>query len=286
MKSELEDRGDGRRAVTIRAEWPEVAAEYEDVSAGYAEHAMAGFRPGRAPRAVIEKRFRQRIREEFTARCGPRLAREALRDRGLRFTGPIAVIEIRLEPRREFSFTAEFIPPPVFELPDYAAIPLAGETADARRDELAEWLLSRTPGEVPAALVRQEFERNGESGADPGSESWTAASRRAKLATILGQIAAAEGIEADRRDVEARIEKVAAESGLRPDELRRKLDREDGLASLQSLLLAEQTLDYLMEKAGSRSEGLLRNHGIARGRGKPRPGRPRPGETDQNRRKR
>ncbi len=275
MKSELAEEGDGRRVITIRTEWSEVAADYDDLFADYARLPLPGFRPGKAPSAVIEQRFRQRIRDDFTARCGLRLARQALREKDLRPAGPIAVVEIRLEPRQEFSFRAEFVPSPVFDLPDYAAVSLAGETQDERRDQLAEWLLSRTPGDVPAALVRQECDRNGQD-AEPGGEAWQAAARRAKLAAILAQIAAAEGIEADRRDVEARIEKVAAESGLRPDELRQKLDREDGRTALQSLLLAEQTLNYLMEgptRAGTRVEARLPDPRVAKGRGKTRPRR-------------
>ncbi len=287
MKSELAEEEDGRRVITIRTEWSEVAADYDDLFADYARLPLPGFRPGKAPPAVIEQRFRQRIRDDFTARCGLRLARQALREKDLRPAGPIAVVEIRLEPRQEFSFRAEFVPSPVFDLPDYAAVSLAGETQDERRDQLAEWLLSRTPGDVPAALVRQECDRNGQD-AEPGSEAWQAAARRAKLAAILAQIAAAEGIEADRRDVEARIEKVAAESGLRPDELRQKLDREDGVTALQSLLLAEQTLNYLMEgpdRARTRVEGRLPDRPITQESRKTKPRRTRNQEPTSKRRR-
>jgi FKBP-type peptidyl-prolyl cis-trans isomerase (trigger factor) len=238
---------------------------------------------------VIERRFLPQIREDFAARCGRRLAREALREADLRPAGPIAVVEIRLEPRREFSFTAEFIPSPVFALPDYRAIPLAGETADERRDEVAEWLLSRTPGDVPAALVRQECDRNGQAGAGPGSEAWETAARRVKLAAILTQIAGAEGIETDPRDVDARIENVAAGSGLGPAELRRKLEREDGLGSLRSLLLVEETLNYLLEtpaRAGTRAEGGPLDQRIAPGNGKTKPRRIRNRKPRQKRRQR
>ena len=98
--------------------------------------------------------------------------------------------------------------------------------------------------DAPEALARQECE--------PGSPEWPAAARRVKLGLILEQIAEAEGIEVEQRDVDARMERVAAENGVRPSELRQKLEREDGLSRLQSMLRAERTLHYLIEANKSR----------------------------------
>ncbi len=245
MTSELLARDNGRQALTINAEWPEVAVDYDDLLTEYRKLALPGFRPGKAPPALIEQRYRQQLRDDFTARCGRRLARQALRERNLRAAGPIGVIEIKFEPRREFSFTAEFVPQPRLEVPDYAIVPLRAATDAGRRDELSAWLLAHTPGEVPDALVRQETE------SQPGSAEWAAAGHRVKLTLILEQIAEAEGIEVDRRDVDARIAKVAAECGLGATQLRQQLEREDGLSRLSSLLRCEQTLNYLLSRGSA-----------------------------------
>lgn len=254
MKHDLKDAADGRKVLEIAAGWAEVAAEYDNVLAEFGNAAVPGFRPGRAPRAVVERFLGRQIRNAFAARSGRQLVREALRERNMRAAGPIALGDIQLDPRSTFSFTAEFIPAPRLDLPDCAALPLAGASDAERRDEASEWLLAHTPGEVPPALVRQECERAGEPGAGPGCEAWLAAARRVKLGLILEQVAEAEGIDADRRDVDARIRTVAAEHGMRPDELRRKLEREDGMDRLRSLLRSEQTLDYLLSRAGGRSQ--------------------------------
>jgi len=249
MNATLQQTPTGKTEVRIAVEWSEVAADYDELLAGYGKVALPGFRSGKAPRAIIEQRLRQQIRDDFTARCGRRLAREALRDRHLRAAGPIAVVAIQLEPRREFSFTAEFVPVPKLELPDYPAMPLTRTTEDERRDEISEWLLAHTPGDVPEPLIRQECEREFQ----PGSAEPEAAARRVKLRLILEQIAEAEGIEVDQSDVDARIEKTAAENGVPPAELRQKLAREDTLNRLRSLLRAEQTLAYLLSRAGTES---------------------------------
>lgn len=246
MTSELKNRDDGRQALAVTADWPEVAADYEDLLSEYSKLAVPGFRPGKAPHAVIEHRFRQEICNDFTSRCGRRLAREALHERQVRAAGRLSINSIHLEPHWEFSFTAEFVPVPKLELPDYTAMPLAGRTDEERRDEISEWLLAHTPGEVPDALVRQEC--------DPGSAEWPAAARRVKLTLVLEQIAETEGLEVDPRDVDARIGKVAAENGMPSGQLRRKLEREDGVNRLRSLLRAERTLEFLLSGAPANSE--------------------------------
>ena len=246
MNASLETKPTGQTALRITADWSEVAADYDELLASYGKIIVPGFRPGKAPRQVVEQRHRQQIRDDFTVRCGRRLAREALRERQVRAAGPIAVNAIQLEPCREYSFTAEFVPLPKWELPDYASVTLTGATHDERRDEISEWLLAQTPGEAPEALVRHECESS--------SAEWPAAVRRVKLRLILEQIAEAEGIEADPCDVAERIGKVAAENGVHSGELRRRLEREDGISRLQSLLRCEQTLNYLLSNAAVASK--------------------------------
>lgn len=246
MNATLQSTSTGKSELRIAAEWSEVAADYDDLLAGYGKVALPGFRPGKAPRAMIEQRYRQQIRYDFTARCGRRLAREALRDRNLHAAAPIEVVAIQFEPHREFSFTAEFVPLPKLDLPDYAAVPLTGTTDAAQRDEISEWLLAHTPGNMPEALVRQECE--------PGRPEWPVAARRVKLMLILEQIAEAEGIRLGEHDVDARIEKMAGEAGVKPGALRRQLG-EDGVTRLRSLLRVEKTLDHLIVITKPRTGG-------------------------------
>lgn len=250
MNTSLESEPSGQTALRITADWPEVAADYDDLLSEYVKLALPGFRPGKAPRPLIEQRFRQQLRDDFTARCGRRLVREVLRERNLRAAGPIPVVAIQFEPHQAFSFTAECVPVPKLELPDYACVPLTATSDEERRDELSAWLLERTAWDVPEPLVRQECAR-GETAA-PGSDAWDAAGQRVKLMVILDQIAEAEGIESDAQAVDVRIEKMASECNVKPDKLRRQLG-EDGVSLLHSLLRAEQTLDYLLANASAGS---------------------------------
>lgn len=245
MKHELTEGNDGWAALRISADWSEVSADYDDVFAEYAGLAVPGFRPGKAPRAVIERRFRKELRDDFTVRCGRRLVGQALGERGLRAAGSISLVEVRFEPLGEFALTAECVPVPKLTLPEYAAVPLTAATDDERRDELSGWLLAHTEWDVPEPLVRQECERDGAT--EPGSAAWQAAAQRVKLMETLAQIAEREGIEVDEQDVDERIERISAGSEFGPDELRRQLG-DGGVNRLHSLLLAEQTLAYLLDR--------------------------------------
>ena len=64
---------------------------------------------------------------------------------------------------------------------------------------------------------------------------------------ILKRIARQEGIEVDERDVKRRIDEKAKEFGTTAKGLQAELEERGGMARLRDLLLAESTLDYLME---------------------------------------
>ena len=246
MQIELTNSAEEQMTLTVTAVWSEVAADYEDVLTGYSKFPVPGFRPDKAPQAAVEKHFRAAVRRDFVARCGRRLARQALEERDIRAAGQMDLTESEFHPQQPFRFTGVFIAVPKLEMSDYMAVPLATETDDARRDEISDWLLAHTPWNVPQALIRQECESSGLLDAQPGDAQWQAAEQRVKLTTILEQIAHAEGIEVDERDVDHRIERMARECGVKLQELRQRLDRGRGLGRLRALLVDEQTLEYLL----------------------------------------
>ena len=58
---------DGYHRLKVEAEWSELAADYDDVVAMYAKAFVPGFRPGKVPRSVIEKRFQKEIFDDLSA---------------------------------------------------------------------------------------------------------------------------------------------------------------------------------------------------------------------------
>ena len=251
MQIELTNSAEEQMTLTVTATWSEVAADYEDVLTGYSKLAVPGFRPGKAPRTTVEKHFRDAVCSAFVARCGRRLARQALQERDIRAAGQMDLTESEFHPQQPFRFTGVFIAVPKLELPEYRAVPLETKTDDARRDEISDWLLAQTPWGVPQALIRQECELSGLTDAQPGDAYWQTAEQRVKLTTILEQIAEAEGIEVDERDVDQRVERISTECEVKPHDVRQRLARRGGLGRLRELLVAEQTLEYLLANSAA-----------------------------------
>ena len=65
---------------------------------------------------------------------------------------------------------------------------------------------------------------------------------------ILKQIARQEGIEVNEADVNNRIDEKAEEFGTEKKSLQAELEQVGGMQRLRDMLLAESTLEYLMEK--------------------------------------
>jgi FKBP-type peptidyl-prolyl cis-trans isomerase (trigger factor) len=103
---------------------------------------------------------------------------------------------------------------------------------------------------VPGEPVRQELDLNGLGESDPASEPWRAAAERIRLMIILKKIARQEGIEVEKADVDNRIAEKANEFGTSKDGLKEELEKGGGLGRLRDMLLAESTLEYLIEKTG------------------------------------
>lgn len=251
MQVELTNTAEERTQLKVTAQWAEVTADYEDVLAAYSRFAVPGFRPGQAPRTMVEMHFRDAIRNDFVVRCGRRLGLRALEERNIRAASQMELTENDFHPQQPFSFTGVFIAVPKLDLPDYAAVLLEAETNDARRDEISDWLLAHTHWIVPEALVRQECELSGLPDS-PDAAQRQMAEQRVKLTAILEQIAEAEGIEVDERDVDQRIERMARECGVKAHELRQRLARGAELGRLRALLVAEQTLEYLLANSAAR----------------------------------
>ncbi len=254
MQVVLRDIGDGRREARIEVEWEAVRSDYYDLVRECSNLPVPGFRPGKAPRARVEGHYRKEILEDLTSRSVRRLSRQALDEQGITSTGPIAITGVEVEPGEPFRFTAEFTELPGFELPDYAGLEVSDETDGEARNEISAWLLEETELDVPADLVGQELSFDGSEQVDPGGAEWTAALQRVRLLLILDAIARRDGIEVDERDLDERIGQIASARGTEPASLRQHLMRTGGLSRISRFLLAERTLDYIIEKCRAKTD--------------------------------
>jgi FKBP-type peptidyl-prolyl cis-trans isomerase (trigger factor) len=136
---------------------------------------------------------------------------------------------------------------PEIALPDISNLKIDAGGTDLR-DQISQRLLDVVAFKMPDGLVRNELAIDGIAGGDPQSPEWKAAEERVRLMLVLKRIARQEGIEVEEADVNNRIAEKAEEFGTSTDGLKEELAKGGGLGRLRDMLLAERTLDYLIEK--------------------------------------
>jgi FKBP-type peptidyl-prolyl cis-trans isomerase (trigger factor) len=246
MKWEFLEPEQGYRRMTIEADWEEIASEYHDIVDDYAKVPIPGFRLGKTPKQVVERRFQAKIADDLSRRCAQLFGREALQQSGAEAAGPLEVSDIACAKGTPLRFIARFLALPDFDLPDLASIRIRQDCED-RLSGLSQWLLAQVRIRLPDELVRAELALDGKETAEPESNDWAAAAERVKLMLILKKIARQDGIEVDASDVETRIKEKASAFGTTAKELQSQLEKGGGTERLHNMLVAERTLQYLLE---------------------------------------
>jgi trigger factor len=144
MKIEVENQP--HSVATLRIELPpeEVRKEWDSIATDYARYArIPGYRPGKAPRPVIERKFRKEIQEEVTKKLVSKSYHEAIAEKQLRVVSLTNLEDVEFGEDRSMRFRATVVTAPEFELPDYKEIPVElppAEVSDADVDAALERL--------------------------------------------------------------------------------------------------------------------------------------------------
>jgi trigger factor len=129
---------------TLKVDLPPEAvnAAREGIARDYAAHArLPGYRPGKAPRAVVERKFQKEIREELERKLLSESTRAAIFEKKLRVLQVQNVDDVEFAPDQSLHFTATVVTAPEFDLPDYKKIPVtvpSEEISDADVDAAIE----------------------------------------------------------------------------------------------------------------------------------------------------
>jgi trigger factor len=125
MKVEVENEPHG--VATLRIELPpeDVRKEWDTIASNYSRYArIPGYRPGKAPKQVIERKFRKEIQDELTKALVSKSYREAIAEKQLKVVSLTDVGEVEFGDDRSMRFKATVVTAPEFELPDYKNIPV------------------------------------------------------------------------------------------------------------------------------------------------------------------
>jgi trigger factor len=144
-KLTVEDAGTLKKKVTVQVPRERVDAKFDEMFGELRQSAaVPGFRVGRAPRRLIEKRFGKEVAEDVRNALVGEAVGSALEKQDLKVIGQpdIKLDEIKLPEEGEFSFDFEVEVAPDFELPEYKGIEIRRPPAEVTDERVEEALTS------------------------------------------------------------------------------------------------------------------------------------------------
>ena len=125
MKVEVENEPHGVATLRIELAPEVVRKEWDAIASNYSRYArIPGYRPGKAPKQVIERKFRREIQDELTKALVSKSYREAIEEKQLRVVSLTDVGDVEFGDDRSMRFKATVVTAPEFNLPDYKNIPV------------------------------------------------------------------------------------------------------------------------------------------------------------------
>ena len=137
MNVQLNTLSESRKSLVVSLDKAEVDSEHKGVLAEYVRLArLPGFRPGKAPEALVVKRFAKEIAEEFKQKVVGKAYREALEKEKLDVLNVVNVDEGTIEPGASAAITVTVDVRPDFKLPDYVGLPTQVAPVDPSEAEI------------------------------------------------------------------------------------------------------------------------------------------------------
>ena len=125
----------------IELEPDKVNQVWDAVTADYTKYAkLPGYRAGKAPKSVIEKKFKKQIREELEKKLLAESCREAISEKKLRVLSLAQIDDVELADDKSMKFTATLVTHPAFELPTYKGLVVPMKSTGVTDAEIDESL--------------------------------------------------------------------------------------------------------------------------------------------------
>lgn len=141
MNIDVKRDGACRRTLGIEVDAERVDGEYADILDQYFRNALVpGFRKGKAPKKMVEQRFRKDISEEAKKRLISNSYHDALKEEGLEVVSVLDLQDGDFEPASALKFSVAVDVKPDFNLSDYKGIKVKGESTEPTKDEIEDGL--------------------------------------------------------------------------------------------------------------------------------------------------
>lgn len=137
MKVSVEELGACKRVLRVELPPESVRPKVEEVYRQLERTVkIPGFRKGKAPRRLLEARFRDEVRSEVVRDLVPATYRQALEESHLTPISEPEVEEIQFEEDKPFVFKATFEVKPEFEVKDYRRVVVSKEPLQVTEEEV------------------------------------------------------------------------------------------------------------------------------------------------------
>jgi trigger factor len=141
MDVKVSKSGGCRLTVDIAVPAVDVRPEYDKVVKFFSKKArIPGFRPGKAPVALVETRFRKDIIKQVQDQMLPVAYQNMLKQESLEPVAVVGVSDVNLSADHGLSFQVVLDVAPEFKLPKYQKIPVGAVHADVSEDDVNKGL--------------------------------------------------------------------------------------------------------------------------------------------------
>jgi trigger factor len=118
-----------KKLVRVELDAAAVDAAFDAIAKDFQKQAaLPGFRPGKAPRAMVEKKYGAEIKDEAKRKLIGDNYRKAVEENKLQVLGHPDIEEVQFERGQALTFTATVETAPEFQLPEYKGLPAQLET--------------------------------------------------------------------------------------------------------------------------------------------------------------
>ncbi len=144
MNITVENLAPCKKLVRVELDAAAVDAAFDAITKDFQKQAaLPGFRPGKAPRALVEKKYGEDIKLEAKRKLIGDNYRQAIDEKKIAVVGHPDIEEIQFDRGQNLIFAATVETAPEFQLPEYKGIPIKVETksvSDADVDRALELL--------------------------------------------------------------------------------------------------------------------------------------------------
>lgn len=139
MKVSFKDAGTCRKTMTVEVPAESVSEERAELLTVYAKGvSIPGFRKGKAPKHLVEKKFAKDMASDLKDRLIPKFYHEAIQAEDVKVVSIIDVSEPVVEEGQPLSFDVTMDVPPEFKLPKYQGISIKEEKVEVTDAQVQE----------------------------------------------------------------------------------------------------------------------------------------------------